>query len=191
MGHNGIIASAFRISSGGVGEDTVPPVIGTLNNATLICQTYFTISWTAAVDNIGVAGYRLYKGGVLYQDVGNVLTHTVTGQVAGESATWYVRAYDAALNESSNSNGVVVTQSQKMWQILLGFGEAQNRAEACGQLIDVPYYRNTNLALASGQQLYLDDCSWSVVNGGDQYWSNGVVSFQVDIFGYISNLVSC
>ncbi|GIO86201.1 hypothetical protein J25TS5_31330 [Paenibacillus faecis] len=66
------------------------------------------LSWTASTDNIGVAGYRVYKDGNM------IGTSPITGFVASglEGNTTYtftVRAFDDAGNLSEASNAVTIT----------------------------------------------------------------------------------
>ncbi|MFI7609136.1 discoidin domain-containing protein [Micromonospora sp. NPDC049366] len=67
------------------------------------------LTWTASTDNVGVTGYDIYANGVLRTSVsGSTLTYTDT-QPAGSTVSYYVRARDAAGNQSSNSNTVTRT----------------------------------------------------------------------------------
>lgn len=69
------------------------------------------LSWSAATDDTGVTGYKVYYGltsvtkkGETYDknvDVGNVLTYTVSGLENGKKYYFSVIAYDAAANESA------------------------------------------------------------------------------------------
>ncbi len=64
------------------------------------------LTWSASTDNVGVTGYDVYANGVLRTSVaGNVLTYTDT-QPADATVSYYVRAKDAAGNESADSNTV-------------------------------------------------------------------------------------
>ncbi|MEU8176932.1 discoidin domain-containing protein [Microbispora hainanensis] len=64
------------------------------------------LTWSASTDNVGVTGYDIYANGVLRTSVaGNVTTYTDT-QPADATVTYYVRAKDAAGNESADSNTV-------------------------------------------------------------------------------------
>jgi hypothetical protein len=56
---------------------------------------------------MSVAGYKLRIDGVTVIDVGNVLTHDVTGLAAGSSHGFEVLAYDQAGNESEYCDSVV------------------------------------------------------------------------------------
>ncbi|MFI1720627.1 discoidin domain-containing protein [Streptomyces sp. NPDC020489] len=64
------------------------------------------LAWTASTDNTGVSGYDVYANNVLRDSVaGNVTTFTDTQPVTS-TVTYYVRAKDAAGNQSGNSNTV-------------------------------------------------------------------------------------
>ncbi len=70
------------------------------------------LTWAAATDDVGVAGYKVYYGTTSVQEVGdrydshvdvhNVLTFTVPHLVNGTKYYFSVIAYDAAGNESGN-----------------------------------------------------------------------------------------
>ncbi|MER5478916.1 discoidin domain-containing protein [Streptomyces sp. NPDC002734] len=62
------------------------------------------LTWTASSDNVGVSGYEIYANNALRGTVaGNVTTYTDTQPA---SATYRVRAKDAAGNRSADSNAV-------------------------------------------------------------------------------------
>ncbi|MEV4267610.1 discoidin domain-containing protein [Kribbella sp. NPDC049584] len=64
------------------------------------------LTWNASTDNVGVIGYDVYANGQLRTSVaGNVLTYT-DNQPANVSVSYFVRAKDAAGNQSANSNTV-------------------------------------------------------------------------------------
>ena len=79
--------------------DTQAPTAPTGLRATTTATT-LTLSWNAATDNVGVAGYRVYRSSTLVGTTAATST-TMTGL---RCATWYwvgVRAVDAAGNVSS------------------------------------------------------------------------------------------
>ncbi|MFD9735456.1 discoidin domain-containing protein [Umezawaea sp. NPDC059074] len=64
------------------------------------------LTWTASTDNVGVTGYDVYANGQLRGSVaGSVLTYTDT-QPQSTTVEYFVRAKDAAGNQSSDSNHV-------------------------------------------------------------------------------------
>ena len=71
------------------------------------------LTWNASTDNVGVTGYDVYANGSLRTSVaGNVLTYT-DSQPATATVAYYVRAKDAAGNESATSNTVTRTGTQQ------------------------------------------------------------------------------
>ncbi|MGC4810400.1 discoidin domain-containing protein [Micromonospora sp. DT228] len=67
------------------------------------------LTWSASSDNVGVTGYDVYAGGALRGSVnGSTLTYT-DSQSDSATVSYYVRARDAAGNQSANSNTVTRT----------------------------------------------------------------------------------
>jgi hypothetical protein len=110
----GCVASAiFKMDGtgsvgGNCGADTLSPTVPTGLTATPISSTQINLSWTASTDNVGVTGYKVYRGGVL---VGNPATTTYSdiGLTASTSYSYTLAACDAANNCSAQSNPVSAT----------------------------------------------------------------------------------
>ncbi|WP_030274173.1 discoidin domain-containing protein [Streptomyces sp. NRRL B-24484] len=67
------------------------------------------LTWTASSDNVGVTGYDVYANGSLKASVGgSVLTYT-DSQPDTATVSYYVKAKDAAGNQSDSSNTVIRT----------------------------------------------------------------------------------
>ncbi|WP_328422422.1 discoidin domain-containing protein [Micromonospora sp. NBC_00389] len=67
------------------------------------------LTWSASTDNVGVTGYDVYANGGLRGSVnGSTLTYT-DSQPDSATVSYYVRAKDAAGNQSANSNTVTRT----------------------------------------------------------------------------------
>ncbi|MCG5467441.1 discoidin domain-containing protein [Micromonospora sp. LAH09] len=67
------------------------------------------LTWSASTDNVGVTGYDIYANGALRGSVnGSTLTYT-DSQSTSTTVSYYVRAKDAAGNQSANSNTVTRT----------------------------------------------------------------------------------
>jgi chitodextrinase len=75
-------------------------------------QTSVAVSWNASTDNVGVAGYRLYRNGTVVGTTQN-LNYTYTGLSCGTSYTLALEAYDAAGNASNRAEatGTATTQA--------------------------------------------------------------------------------
>ena len=82
--------------------DILAPSVPANLNATAISQTQINLSWSAATDNIGVAGYRIYRDGV-ERATTTATTFQDTGLTAGTTYTYTVRAYDTSGNQSAHS----------------------------------------------------------------------------------------
>ena len=89
--------------------DTTPPSIPTNLSASNITQTSVALSWTASTDNVGVTGYRIYRGGTQIGTVTSGTTYSDTGLAASTAYSYTISAYDAAGNVSGQSSPVSVT----------------------------------------------------------------------------------
>jgi hypothetical protein len=91
---------------GPTGGDTQPPSAPSNLAFTEPAAGQIRLTWTASTDNVGVTGYDVFANNNLRTSVaGNVLTFTDT-QPAGTTVSYFVRAKDAAGNQSANSNTV-------------------------------------------------------------------------------------
>jgi parallel beta-helix repeat protein/predicted outer membrane repeat protein len=91
--------------------DTVPPTEP--NNLTIIGTTYTTISlsWDESMDNISVAGYKVYRDGS-YVDWAASTNFTDSELEPDTIYTYKVSAYDAAYNESGLSDPCQATTTE-------------------------------------------------------------------------------
>ncbi|MGB7161260.1 MAG: fibronectin type III domain-containing protein, partial [Tepidisphaeraceae bacterium] len=87
------------------GTDTsAPSAPGTLR-ATGASDTTVDMNWIASIDNVGVAGYDIYRGGQKIATVsGSTTSYTDTGLNPSTAYLYTMRAFDAAGNVSSSSN---------------------------------------------------------------------------------------
>ncbi|MFA4937087.1 MAG: Ig-like domain-containing protein [Patescibacteria group bacterium] len=85
--------------------DTQSPSTPTGLTITTISSSQLNLAWAAATDNVGVAGYRIYRGG---SQIGtsNTASYSNTGLTAATTYSYTVSAYDAAGNISSQSASV-------------------------------------------------------------------------------------
>jgi hypothetical protein len=68
------------------------------------------LAWTASTDNVGVAGYQIYRNGSAISSVPRtVLTYADTTASAATTYIYTVAAYDAAGNYSALSNDLQAT----------------------------------------------------------------------------------
>lgn len=92
--------------------DTAAPSTPTGVTASGISTSQIKLGWTAATDNVGVTGYRIYRNGsstALATVAAPTLTYTDSGLAAATDYTYTITALDAAGNESSHSISVKAT----------------------------------------------------------------------------------
>lgn len=82
---------------------TIPDV---LTNSTPT-ESSFTLSWNPSTDNVGIAGYDVYKDNVFYASTTST-SLDITGLAANNSYSMTVRAKDAAGNISNESTALAV-----------------------------------------------------------------------------------
>lgn len=92
------------------GADTTAPSAPTGLTSSAITATSFTLTWTAATDNVGVTGYDVFRNAVLYGSVTG-LTANITGLTASTAYSMTVKAKDAVGNISAASTALSVTTS--------------------------------------------------------------------------------
>ncbi|GAB3145398.1 CARDB domain-containing protein [Amycolatopsis stemonae] len=111
--------SEFEVH-GPAGGDTQPPSAPGNLAYTQPASGQIRLTWSASTDNTGVTGYDVYANGQLRGSVaGNVLTYT-DNQPDGTTVAYFVRAKDAAGNQSANSNTVTRTGTQAGTNLALG-----------------------------------------------------------------------
>lgn len=89
--------------------DTMPPSAPSGLSAAAVSGTQVNLRWNASSDNVGVAGYRVYRGGTQIASVTTTSYGDSSGLSTGSSYVYTVKAYDAAGNVSGVSNSATVT----------------------------------------------------------------------------------
>ena len=95
------------------GVDSQAPSAPTGLAATAWTATSVTLGWSASTDNVGVAGYDIYRGDQLVTSVPSTSTsYTVTGLTASTTYAFTVKARDAAGNRSAPTTISAATQAE-------------------------------------------------------------------------------
>lgn len=113
--------------SGG-SHDTTPPSKPNGFTRNAVSTSQINLSWNACTDNVGVAGYKIYKNGssIPFKTISGTSTSD-TGLYLNAQYCYTVSAYDAAGNESQQSNvvcinvdgnGVILTDNELKNEIL-------------------------------------------------------------------------
>jgi probable HAF family extracellular repeat protein len=108
----GEATTSTTTSTTSIPGDTIQPTTPTNLNATAPSATWINLSWAAASDNTGVAGYNIYRNGALLKSV----TGTTASDTSLSPDTTYcytVSAYDPSNNESSQSAQACATTDKQ------------------------------------------------------------------------------
>lgn len=89
-------------------QDVVPPSAPTGLLSSNITANSFTLSWTDSIDNVGVAGYEIYKDNVKIGDSA-LTTFNISGLTKLTSYSITVKAKDEIGNLSESSQALSVT----------------------------------------------------------------------------------
>jgi len=103
--HNASAEALYEVL---VSQDDVEPPTASAGLSASLKLKHVNLSWTSATDNVGVAGYRLFRDGILIIDITGT-SHVDRAVSPGGTFTYHVVAYDAAGNHSAPSNSVTVT----------------------------------------------------------------------------------
>jgi chitodextrinase len=96
-------------------SDTTPPTAPTGLAASAVNSSQVDLSWTASTDNVGVAGYQIWRGpagGTLAEiatTTGTGTTYSDTTVASRASYDYQVKAFDASANISQPSNTATAT----------------------------------------------------------------------------------
>lgn len=100
--------SELEVYGPSTGDTQAPSAPGNLAY-TQPASGQIALSWQASTDNVGVTGYDVYANGVLRASVGASVRTYADNQPASATVSYFVRARDAAGNQSPNSNTVTRT----------------------------------------------------------------------------------
>ena len=89
-------------------SDTQPPSVPTALTAEVLSSSQISLSWKASTDNVGVAGYVVYRNDAQVATVTD-RAYTDGGLSPSTSYSYRVTAYDAAGNVSAKSTAVTRT----------------------------------------------------------------------------------
>ncbi len=93
------------------GPDITAPSVPQRFNATPASHSQVDLTWNASIDNVGVAGYHVFRDGVEIATM-TFTSYSDTGLNADTEYTYRVTAYDAAGNESApSSSASAITDS--------------------------------------------------------------------------------
>ncbi|MGH6793743.1 MAG: fibronectin type III domain-containing protein, partial [Methylocella sp.] len=120
------IASAAHAKNPHRVTDTTAPSIPANLSASAASSSQINLSWSASTDNVGVAGYKVYRNNAQIATTTGT-SYSNSGLSASTTYSFAVAAYDAAGNTSAPSNTVSATTqagqvTSRMGQLPRHFG---------------------------------------------------------------------
>ena len=100
------LSTAASATTPGVLTDTIAPSIPTNLVPNAVSPSQINLSWSASTDNVGVAGYRVYRNGVLVAVLSSGIVYQDTGLTPSTTYSYNVDAIDAVGNASGLSPAV-------------------------------------------------------------------------------------
>jgi len=100
--------SGVRVDSQTPPSDTASPSVPANLSASVVSSSQINLSWSASSDNTGVTGYKIYRNGTQIS-TSQAASFQNTGLSPSTSYSYTVSAYDAAGNNSSQSNSSSAT----------------------------------------------------------------------------------
>jgi len=162
-------AAGFPERSAAV-QDTQAPTTATGLTATAIGTSEINLAWTAATDNVAVATYKVYRGGVLTTTLGNVTSHADKSLSASTAYSYSMVACDAAGNCSAPSAVATATTLQPT-DCLFNWAETsfpeyfspRTQSQSAAPYYGRVYPPSTILAIGFNRLLYLGPLSPNTV----------------------------
>ncbi|MDI5970816.1 discoidin domain-containing protein [Streptomyces sp. SL13] len=155
--------SEFEVYGPSAG-DTTPPTAPSGLAYTQPQSGQINLTWKASTDNVAVTGYDVYANNTLLTSVpASALTYTDT-QPAGATVTYYVRAHDAAGNQSANSNSVTRTGQSGDTQAPTAPGSLAYSSPQSGQ-IKLTWTASTDNVGVTGYDVFRNGAKITSVSG--------------------------
>jgi hypothetical protein len=105
----GVVLDSGAIPCSGAPIDLAAPGAPSNLTANALTSTQVDLSWAAASDNVGVAGYDIYRNGSFLVSLGVVTSYRDVNLTQGAVYNYQVKARDAAGNISGLSNTATLT----------------------------------------------------------------------------------
>ena len=124
--------------------DTQPPSIPTGLSATTISSSQINLSWTGSTDNVGVAGYKIYRDGA---QVGTspVNSYNDTGLAPSTPYSYTVSAYDDSGNNSGQSAPAQATTQSGPTNLIINAAVTFQTMNGVGSNVNTWSWKNGEL----------------------------------------------
>src|SRR3989454_10789310 len=131
---NSTTSAGVSVTVSNAVPDITPPSVPTNLSASAGSSSQITLSWTASTDNVGVAGYQIYRGGSQIATT-SLTSYADTGLSPAATYVYQVSAYDAAGNVSAlSASASAATLPAPPADIASGLGLSYRFDEAAGRV---------------------------------------------------------
>ena len=163
-----------------------------------ITSSTFTLSWNAPADNGGrvITDYKIYRNGSYYGNVGSTsTTKNITGQSAGSTATWTVKAVNA-IGDGDSSAGLSVTMVSGVTVKAVNMSSSGSGSPltACNYTAGgIKYYDGSGSVPVVGNYIYTDSPGTTKFNGNNLYYNciNDSITIKIDTTGKVVDSLGC
>ncbi len=152
--------------------DTVKPTPPGNLRTTAVTSSRVDFSWNQATDNVGVTGYRVFRGAVPIANVSATTTSYSDGPIAPGTYHYTVRAVDAAGNLSDPSNQV--TAEVLDTEDPTAPGNLDATAQGAFQ-VDLTWEESTDNVGVVAYLIYRDDVQIDSVDGTTTSYTDNVL----------------
>jgi chitodextrinase len=195
---NGYVSNQSAVASITLVKDVSPPtsptgvtISGVTSTNSYDSSVPLTVSWTASTDNVGVAGYYVYRNGVRITSSTSAFTGTsITDAVGPGTYSYVVTAYDAAQNFSSQSAAATTTVSVDT--VPPSIPRSLFAQQVSGTGIDLSWATSSDSIGVAGYQVFRNSSQIATVAGpayADSGLSTGVsYSYSVTAYDNVGNV---
>jgi chitodextrinase len=176
------------------GGDTQPPTVPAGLNATAVSSTQVNLAWQASTDNVGVAGYTIYRDGTSLNTVsGTTLAYTDNTAQPSTSYSYTVDAFDAAGNHSAQSTAASVTTPSGSDTQAPSIPTGLIASAASATQVNLAWQASTDNVGVTGYTIFRNGTSLNTVSGTTLAYTDNTVQpstsyfYTVDAFDAAGN----
>ncbi|MGB2791553.1 MAG: fibronectin type III domain-containing protein, partial [Candidatus Moraniibacteriota bacterium] len=170
--------------SSATNSDTSAPSVPTGLSGTATSMTTVDLSWTASTDNVGVAGYRVFRDGVQVGTT-SAVSYSDTGLTKSTAYSYSVLAYDAAGNPSAQTAPVSVTTLSDTSAPSVPTGLSGTAVSMTA--IDLSWTASTDNIAVTGYKVFRNGTQIADVTTGTTYSDTGLTqntSYSYTVLAY-------
>ncbi|QQS15939.1 MAG: fibronectin type III domain-containing protein [Candidatus Moraniibacteriota bacterium] len=157
--------------SAATNSDTTAPSVPSGLSGTAVSMTAIDLTWTASTDNVGVAGYRVFRNGTQVGTT-SATTYSDTGLTKSTAYSYTVLAYDAAGNPSAQTTPVSVTTLNDTTAPSVPTGLSGTAVSMTA--IDLTWTASTDNIAVTGYKVFRNGTQIADVTTGTSYSDTGL-----------------